>query len=190
MLALLLAATATSAAAQARDGSTNILFKVFLYPEVVPDAGQITNVVWAVGTNRFQFAPLPGWRIRSNPGEQRVELLAVGGEAAIVIRFDPAAEASEEKPPRELVQERNEMFEVVRDFMTGSGCGLAQVYDLLRVERGTVPSAPAMRVALMKTRAGWIECTLSTSVRSFEGFHREFARFLVGFQRVEVPGRR
>jgi hypothetical protein len=166
------------------------LFKVYLESTVVRDSGPVTNVVWVVEaagtTNRFQFVPVPGWHVRVNTAERRLELLDSEGHGAILVRYDGLTEGMSPETARELALSRHTGFEVTGELTLGSGCGVARAVDLLNGERSA--KALARRVAYAWTGSGILEWTLSTSLRSFREHQADFGRFLVGFRRLSAPG--
>jgi hypothetical protein len=165
-------------------------FLVYTEQEETGDAGMVTNLVWAVGTNWFKLALVPDWRVRANEVGRRVELLESEGRAAILLRYDRRDGMETNLDPAELVAVRHSGFRLIREFDLGSGCGPARVLDLVLVREGErlSPSTAARRVALISTGQEVLECTLSTSWRWMEDLHPIFARLLVSLRRSEPPG--
>ena len=165
-------------------------FLVYTEQEETGDAGMVTNLVWAVGTNWFKLALVPDWRVRANDVGRRLELLEREGTAAILLRYDRRDGTEADLDPGELVAARHSGFRLIREFDLGSGCGPARVLDLVLVGEGerVSLSTAVRRVALVSTGDEVLECTLSTSWRWLEDLHPIFARLLVSLRRSEPPG--
>jgi hypothetical protein len=180
--------TVTAWGAELRAAVPESLF-VYAEQEETGDAGTVTNLVWAVGTNWFKLALVPNWRVRANDVGRRLELLESEGTAAILLRYDRREGAGADLDLAEVGSVRHPGFRLIREFELGSGCGPARVLDLVLVGEGerVSPSTAVRRVALVSTEDGLLECTLSTSWRWLEDLQQVMARLLVSVRRTEPP---
>lgn len=151
------------------------------------ESGEVMVNIWRVGTNRFQFLPLPGWQVQGDESAVSLMIRSPDQGATIVWRFVNDCSGmtnamSMTNDFRPMIQERYPDGEILGEFVCHVAGGRGLAWDIRRI----IPQKAVLQTRFVRVMqpAGLMEFELTTMVQKFPE-HEVTFRALLSSIRIE-----
>lgn len=151
------------------------------------ESGEVMVNIWRVGTNRFQFLPLPGWQVQGDESAVSLTIRSPDQGATIVWRLVNDCPGmtngiSMTNDFRPMIQERYPDGEILIEFPCHVAGGRGLAWDIRRI----IPQKAVLQTRFLRVMqpAGLMEFELTTMAQKFPE-HEVTFRALLSSIRIE-----